>query len=529
MHNDELLLNKVVAFFLILIICQSSKKTSNKKSIKNNSVKQTKKTVRSKALSIKKQASKTKKIASSVEKNPLSRSTKAPKKSWYRIGLWFKSLKKPSKREKENIQKEIDSHKEVIQKVEQITNEKYEKDRKEVKQLIDLHIDTILKVDSLLEEVKNNKTRDKDSGFFKYPSSINLSKKASESKKGSPFPEFLQTAPFPHYVLDFPEIDKSLSSASSFTTISVPSNSMENNSQALLNDEREESSEINLIDDEKEGLVSELIVEQEHEEKKSVNPLKWLFTGIDGFDSLLSKGIPAGSNIIVAGGPGCGKTIFCLQTIYNKASEGHDCVFLSMEERPERLRSHMQEFGYNLETIDENPDQIILRANGKGRISLKRLQPIRLARSIEALLEKASGTLPVDIDLVLDFIPPGFNTCLLTLDSISAIETAFSGTIRQYRIYIEQLFRYFEHMDITTFMVTESSEAPRRFSNTGVEEFLADGIFVFYNFQGIKQRTRGVEIYKLRGCPHSQKIVPMQITNNGILLSPDEVCREQSR
>jgi len=77
-------------------------------------------------------------------------------------------------------------------------------------------------------------------------------------------------------------------------------------------------------------------------------------------------------------------------------------------------------------------------------------------------------------------------------------------------------------------MITESTNAPHQFSNTGVEEFLADGIFVFYNFQGVKKRTRGAEIYKLRGAAHSQKIVPMEITSNGILINSEDVCREQA-
>jgi KaiC/GvpD/RAD55 family RecA-like ATPase len=254
---------------------------------------------------------------------------------------------------------------------------------------------------------------------------------------------------------------------------------------------------------------------------------KWITTGIGGFDDLLENGIPAGSNIIVAGGPGCGKTIFCLQTLYNVASKGEDCVFLSMEERPDRLKEHMLEFGYHVEEISRSEEQIILRANNQGRIALKRLQPIRIARSVEALLEKAIGSLPIELDLVLDFIPSDFQTTLLTLDSISAIETAFSGTKRQYRIYIEQLFRYFEDLNLTTFMITESSEAPRKFSNSGVEEFLADGIIVFYNFQGVKKRTRGAEIYKLRGASHSQNMIPIEITQQGICFNPKECCRDQ--
>jgi len=264
------------------------------------------------------------------------------------------------------------------------------------------------------------------------------------------------------------------------------------------------------------------------EEKKEAQP-RWIHTGIKGFDSLIKNGIPEGSNIIIAGGPGCGKTIFCLHTLYNLACEGNDCIYLSMEERPERLKSHMVSFGFEVEEIKHDPNLIILSAKNKGKIALKRLQPILIGRSVEALLEKASGRLPIDIDIVLDFIPPGFQPRLLVLDSISAIETSFSGKLEQYRIYIEQLFRFFEELRLTTFLITESSDAPYKFSRTGVEDFLADGIIVFYNFQGETERLRGVEIIKLRGTSHSQRIAPMKITSQGINVYSDSFFNLKSR
>lgn len=250
--------------------------------------------------------------------------------------------------------------------------------------------------------------------------------------------------------------------------------------------------------------------------EKEFSKDKWIRTGISGFDSLIKNGIPEGSNIIIAGGPGCGKTIFCLQTLYNLACQGHDCVFLSMEERPDRLKSHMLSFGFDVKEIKNEPNQIILSAKNSGMIALKRLQPIIIARSVEALLEKASGRLPLEIEVVLDFIPENFKPRLLVLDSISAIETSFSGKMEQYRIYIEQLFRFFEELGLTTFFITESSDAPYKFSKTGVEDFLADGIIVFYNFQGETERLRGMEIIKLRGTSHSQRIAPITITSQGI-------------
>lgn len=446
--------------------------------------------------------------------------------------------KKPNKDKSLQNIKSDDLHLDTVNIVDSLTEKIDKKKRKNKKNFVDLHLETIKKVDNLMEKMEKKEDGKKQGFFENFDFSIsNIFKRGGSAGEEFEPPEFLQTLPFQMNVTSKQETLEKMGSLKTSKAKFLGENNVtqtkmiqiEKNETALPT---EDFSRIETKEEFDSPLITEMEIKdkgktsKKSEEKKDD---KWIFTGISGFDELLDKGIPVGSTIIVAGGPGCGKTIFCSQLIYNKASEGEDCVFLSMEERPEKLKDHMLEFGFKVEEIERSDEQIILRANGRGRISLKRLQPIRLARSIEALLEKASGTLPVDIDLVLDFIPEGFNACLLVLDSISAIETAFSGTKRQYRIYIEQLFRYFEEMNLTTFMITESSDAPHKFSNTGVEEFLADGIFVFYNFQGVKKRTRGAEIYKLRGASHSQKIVPMDITGNGIKISADESCRGQAR
>ena len=39
-------------------------------------------------------------------------------------------------------------------------------------------------------------------------------------------------------------------------------------------------------------------------------------SGIPGFDELTEEGIPKGSSLLVAGGPGTGKSIFVMQYVY---------------------------------------------------------------------------------------------------------------------------------------------------------------------------------------------------------------------
>ena len=82
-------------------------------------------------------------------------------------------------------------------------------------------------------------------------------------------------------------------------------------------------------------IMTEQIRKQKSPLKKVINGVtdktgkiskRYVNTGIEGFDALLKDGIPKGSTILVAGGAGCGKTIFCLQTLANKAKAGKKCL-----------------------------------------------------------------------------------------------------------------------------------------------------------------------------------------------------------
>ena len=57
-----------------------------------------------------------------------------------------------------------------------------------------------------------------------------------------------------------------------------------------------------------------------------------LKTGISGFDELFADGgIPNGNSVLVAGGPGTGKSILCRQICYNLILKGKKCMYVSFE------------------------------------------------------------------------------------------------------------------------------------------------------------------------------------------------------
>ncbi len=252
---------------------------------------------------------------------------------------------------------------------------------------------------------------------------------------------------------------------------------------------------------------------------ESVDKLEWFKTGIPGFDDLISKGIPVGSSILIEGGPGSGKTIFCLQIAYNACKRGKKVLYMSFEEPERRLKHHMSEFGWDAKKFED-----------KGLFKIQRFNALDIARSVEALLSEAKRELLIEIQPVL--IPADYNPEIIIVDSISSIASAFSGAESRFRIYMEQFFRYLEKQKITSFLIREIAH-PTHLGLVYTEKgeaisFLADGIIALYSIlyrQG--KRRSGIEIIKMRGTEIKKKIVEMRIiSKKGIVVYPESIIGE---
>ncbi len=244
--------------------------------------------------------------------------------------------------------------------------------------------------------------------------------------------------------------------------------------------------------------------------RKKLREEEYIKTGIKGLDVLLEKGIPKGSSVLIAGGAGSGKTLLCLQILANAAREGKKCLYMSFEESEEKLKQHMRDFKWNPEELEK-----------KKKLVIKRFSIFDVARAIDALMAKEKGELLIDFEPII--LPEGFKPDLIVVDSLTAIASAFIGKKESYRAYIEQLFRFFEKLRATSFLITETEQEPRIFSPTGVEEFLADGVIVLYHIRRGNIREHGIEVLKMRGSKHKKKIVPMKIiSGKGIEVYPEQ-------
>lgn len=253
-------------------------------------------------------------------------------------------------------------------------------------------------------------------------------------------------------------------------------------------------------------------------EGKTEKEPEFLKTFIPGVDALLGPGIPMGSSILIEGGPGSGKTIFCLSLAKTMCERGKKVLYMSFEEPEYRLRGHLKSFGADVEEYEK-----------KKLLYVKRFNALDIARSVEALLSEAKRELLVDVQPVL--IPTDFQPDIVLIDSLSSISSAFSGEESRFRIYMEQLFRYLESHKMTSFLIREVAN-PAHVGGTFVEKgeavsFLSDGIIVIYNvFYRGSSRKRALEVLKMRGADIDRKIVECDIIKGkGLVAYPNSIVK----
>jgi len=92
-------------------------------------------------------------------------------------------------------------------------------------------------------------------------------------------------------------------------------------------------------------------------------------SGVLGFDEITGGGLPRGRATLLAGGPGCGKTIFALQFLANGARDfAEPGIFVAFEESSRRIVANAESFGWRLNQLrrkkllfvdaQPNPDQV---------------------------------------------------------------------------------------------------------------------------------------------------------------------------
>ncbi len=237
-----------------------------------------------------------------------------------------------------------------------------------------------------------------------------------------------------------------------------------------------------------------------------------LKTGIAGLDEMLFGGIPMQNQVVIAGGPGSGKSLLCFEVLYNCARSGVPAAFITFEDRPEDVLKNAKEAFRDFGDIDGLVDDGMLNVCEEGL-------PIK---AIDR--EKDSMTSFGKIISDMEGMIRDTKARCVALDSISLLQLVFPGTnTLSYRRSIVSLTASLRKMGVTALLTTEMSYADMDREGFSPEFFVFDGIISLQKNSKSDRREFGMEIIKMRGTNHSTAFAPYEITPSGFKVKPSPV------
>jgi len=213
-----------------------------------------------------------------------------------------------------------------------------------------------------------------------------------------------------------------------------------------------------------------------------------IHSGIPGLNKLMEGGIIKGSTTLVSGATGTGKTIFCSQFIWEGLRNGENCMFITLEERPEDIIADVHRFGWDMKKYIESK-----------QLLLEYKDPFQITDVTSPLIDKIKD----------------HKITRVVIDSTSVLGLYFKDAF-EVRKQLFKLLTGLKESGVTALLTSEMPEDSKTFSRFGVEEFIVDGLIVF-QFIGLGGKTSfNVQVRKMRRTDHKKESFPFEITSKGI-------------
>ena len=182
-------------------------------------------------------------------------------------------------------------------------------------------------------------------------------------------------------------------------------------------------------------------------------------SGISGLDEILDGGFISGSNVLLAGSAGTGKTIFCMQFLYNGVvTYDEPGIFVTLEEMPNELRRESLLFGWDFKKLeDDKKFAIVDAASSKAGLPTGERFALRRGFDVNILAQEIYRTAK-EIDAKR-----------IVIDSIAGLGIQFEGTAN-IRTAIFRLSALLREIKCTSIMTSEVAVG-EVFTRYGVEEF----------------------------------------------------------
>lgn len=235
---------------------------------------------------------------------------------------------------------------------------------------------------------------------------------------------------------------------------------------------------------------------------------------------MLNGGIPRNRPVLLAGGPGVGKSTLAMQFLQEGLEQGDECLYVSTEQTNDELRASFEPFEFDLDhehlsitTLHATPDSTI--ESSESGLALETLGDDE---------ESASGpyTFPFEGEYILDHLE-SYGPCdRVVLDSTSGL-AAVSDDQETFRRVVLDLIRLFtDTFEATAIFTAEevSADTGRDIGSSELLQFTTHGVIRLWWGEVRGSRHRFLHIVKMRGVNHDTRDYEIGFSPSGIHLMP---------
>jgi KaiC/GvpD/RAD55 family RecA-like ATPase len=235
-------------------------------------------------------------------------------------------------------------------------------------------------------------------------------------------------------------------------------------------------------------------------------------------DRMLGGGIPEDRSVLLAGGPGTGKSTVGMQFLQEGLKNDEECLFVSTEQTVDELRDSFSSFGFVLD--DENLSVTSIHAKPGRTIESDDRKLVLQTLSGEGQDVLESFDAPFTSEYIIKYLDE-YSPCeRVVFDSALGLRAVSQSADVFNRTALDLIRLFSDEMEATSIFTSQDSkiEADKKMNPL---HFTTHGVIRLWKSDVVGDRHRFLRIAKMRGVDHDRRRVELEFSSDGVCLSPD--------